>query len=620
MKKIQAFAVAFVMLLGCFQTLVAQIPASGLNLWLKADALALADGDTVSVWPDSSGNALNATASGDRRPRFVANVISGKPALRFDGLDDTMGVALQTGSAVSAFVVASNRRLPDAGGNLPANTVDFVVTTMNSGGNGGFGIATYNSFGYAPNNSTSKGPMRWAPESITGPPSYPGPNLFYKNGTNTPLTLQQNEFAIAAYVSQGITNGTSGSGANGRRMRLGASLNADVSPEADYGANDIAEVIIYNRSLADAERRQVEEYLAAKYAIKLVVFGEKAWKGGEFATKEKYRYGRFEVKMKSARGSGLVSSFFTYHDTANFTSSLWNEIDIEMLGRYESQVQFNTITAGQVSHVIDLIGPFLPHDNFYTYAFEWTPTYVAWFYNGVEVARQTDTGTGQNYSPVSSLSRYQSIMMNIWSSRSASWVGNLDAGRVPAYAMYDYVSYASHTPGTGTAGTGNNFTPQWKDDFDVWDTNRWRKSINGTWYDNVADFIPENVVFKDGYMILCFTTPDSTGYNSTLDAAGEPKLQPQIFSLSQNYPNPFNPATAVNYQLPAASQVQLKVFDVLGREVATLVDAKQAAGNYRVNFNASNLSSGIYFYRLTAGSSDARSGNFTATKKMVLVK
>ena len=97
--------------------------------------------------------------------------------------------------------------------------------------------------------------------------------------------------------------------------------------------------------------------------------------------------------------------------------------------------------------------------------------------------------------------------------------------------------------------------------------------------------------------------------------------QPQEFRLEQNFPNPFNPSTAISYQLPALSGVEgsvvshvtLKVFDALGREVATLVEAQQSAGRYRVTFDASNLTSGTYFYRLQAG-------NSVDTKKLVLVK
>jgi len=88
---------------------------------------------------------------------------------------------------------------------------------------------------------------------------------------------------------------------------------------------------------------------------------------------------------------------------------------------------------------------------------------------------------------------------------------------------------------------------------------------------------------------------------------------PEVYSLSQNYPNPFNPSTNIKFSIPQAGNVKMVVFDVLGREVTTLVNEFRQAGNYVVDFNASLLSSGVYFYRIDAG-------NFTETKKMLLVK
>ena len=85
------------------------------------------------------------------------------------------------------------------------------------------------------------------------------------------------------------------------------------------------------------------------------------------------------------------------------------------------------------------------------------------------------------------------------------------------------------------------------------------------------------------------------------------------FSLSQNYPNPFNPNTSINYEIPITNYVSIKIYDALGTEVETLVDEKQNAGSYSVNFNAASLPSGAYYYKLVTES-------FSETKKMVLVK
>jgi hypothetical protein len=88
---------------------------------------------------------------------------------------------------------------------------------------------------------------------------------------------------------------------------------------------------------------------------------------------------------------------------------------------------------------------------------------------------------------------------------------------------------------------------------------------------------------------------------------------PDAFVLLQNYPNPFNPRTMIQYALPQESQVQLKVFTLLGEEIATLVDAQQEAGVYRAEFDGANLPSGTYFYRLQAG-------EFSEVRKLVLLK
>lgn len=88
---------------------------------------------------------------------------------------------------------------------------------------------------------------------------------------------------------------------------------------------------------------------------------------------------------------------------------------------------------------------------------------------------------------------------------------------------------------------------------------------------------------------------------------------PNNYQLMQNYPNPFNPQTIISFQIPTISNVTLKIYDVLGREVRTLVNEEMKAGSYKVDFNSKGLSSGIYFYRITAG-------NFSEIKKMVLLK
>ncbi|MBN1398284.1 MAG: T9SS type A sorting domain-containing protein, partial [Bacteroidetes bacterium] len=100
---------------------------------------------------------------------------------------------------------------------------------------------------------------------------------------------------------------------------------------------------------------------------------------------------------------------------------------------------------------------------------------------------------------------------------------------------------------------------------------------------------------------------------STATSVEEIKMVPDNFSLEQNYPNPFNPATQIGYNLDKSADVQLIVYDLLGREIVKLVDKRENAGRHTVTFNAKNLSSGIYYARLIAEGK-------TQIRKMVLLR
>ncbi len=111
-----------------------------------------------------------------------------------------------------------------------------------------------------------------------------------------------------------------------------------------------------------------------------------------------------------------------------------------------------------------------------------------------------------------------------------------------------------------------------------------------------------------------------------ISSVDESELTPENFILNQNYPNPFNPSTKIKYTIPSVGTslmkfVQLKVYDVLGNEVATLVNEEKPVGSYEVTFDASKLTSGVYFYQLIVGDPETSSGQgFIETKKMILIK
>ena len=119
-----------------------------------------------------------------------------------------------------------------------------------------------------------------------------------------------------------------------------------------------------------------------------------------------------------------------------------------------------------------------------------------------------------------------------------------------------------------------------------------------------------NAIDSGGVSAYSTVTAFATGTTLNVDESRE---LPKEFALLQNYPNPLNPSTVISYQLPVNSFVTLKVYDVVGREVRTLVNGPKAAGTYTIQFDGSNLPSGVYFYSL-------RAGDFTSVKKLVLLK
>jgi hypothetical protein len=133
-----------------------------------------------------------------------------------------------------------------------------------------------------------------------------------------------------------------------------------------------------------------------------------------------------------------------------------------------------------------------------------------------------------------------------------------------------------------------------------------------------SSWVPADYNFS---LAVSGSTYNSTGYRiiiswilaNTTDVPSDRSTIVKDYSLSQNYPNPFNPSTTISFRLPSKSFVSLKVFDIMGREVATIASEELSAGAYTRQWNAAKLSSGIYFYRLQAG-------NYLETKKLILLK
>ena len=279
----------------------------------------------------------------------------------------------------------------------------------------------------------------------------------------------------------------------------------------------------------------------------------KTYKGAEYRTKEAFTYGKFETRMKPAGKEGMLASFFTYHE---ITSTMdWNEIDIEILGRYTNDVQFNPITKGQVNHVSHALTSFNPALDYHDYGFEWTPDYVAWFIDGKEVHRQTGAH-------IQTLDLPQKLMMNVWNPDYENWVGVWSDKVLPAFSYYDWIKYSAYTPGTGNYGTGNNFTVLWTDELDSYDTTRWEKGVH-TFGGNNCDFIEENIIFENGKMILALTDNVTLGYKDIKGPAPiwarAEKNRVTLF-LSEEI-NTVNGSNKSNYSIPGITVQSAKVKD-----------------------------------------------------------
>ena len=164
-------------------------------------------------------------------------------------------------------------------------------------------------------------------------------------------------------------------------------------------------------------------------AIAAVATMAKDFSGAELYTLKEYTYGKYEARMKMAAASGTVSSMFLYQNGSEQASApRWVEVDIEVLGKSPSSFQSNIITGkagAQVTsekhHKVDPAAD----QSFHTYAIEWTPDYVRWTVDGVEV-RKTTKGQNDSKNQVENLIGTQGLRFNLWSSESAEWVGNFE--------------------------------------------------------------------------------------------------------------------------------------------------------------------------------------------------
>ena len=222
---------------------------------------------------------------------------------------------------------------------------------------------------------------------------------------------------------------------------------------------------------------------------------------GEIATREAFLHGRFEVRMQSAAGDGVVSSFFLYNlDVGCNWPAENNEIDVEMTGNRDRSLHFTTHYPGPFGYTRIVPVDFSPHAGLHTYAIEWTPGRLLSFVCGMLAYTQDEP-------IVQGLIHPMRIMMNLWATDAPDWAGPWTGEMLPLATHYEYVSYARYTPGAGDTGSNDDFTLEWSDSFDRWDHDRWAVSSFRGFGGNFCRVVPQGVSVSAGKLHLAMTEP-----------------------------------------------------------------------------------------------------------------
>src|SRR5437762_6504495 len=227
-----------------------------------------------------------------------------------------------------------------------------------------------------------------------------------------------------------------------------------------------------------------------------------AVQGAELYRTQAYFYGRFEARVRHAPGEGVVSSFFLWKDGSSATTT-WNELDFEKINS-TCHLQTNIWTGqGTQSAELDTPSAFNICTDYHTYAFEWTPDYIAWFLDGTQIRKVTGASVTEY---TKNASAGMAMHFNIWQGDS-SFSGNLNTSILPVYEYISWAQYSSYSNGA--------FQLQWREEFTGsttpanWALGNWVAPLNHSTH-NVA-----NAKFVNGIAVLALTNDNATGYSGT---------------------------------------------------------------------------------------------------------
>ncbi|HEX7026222.1 MAG TPA: family 16 glycosylhydrolase [Gammaproteobacteria bacterium] len=245
--------------------------------------------------------------------------------------------------------------------------------------------------------------------------------------------------------------------------------------------------------------------LAAVIAAFPLTAVAKPYKGAEIFTHDAWHYGKYVMRLRAAKGGGIISAFFLWKDGSEMPNIPWEEVDIEVMGRDNAETWQSNIITGlgepRITSEQEHHAGFSFGDDYHTFTLEWTPNSLTWRVDG-EIVRTANDGQ------VSDLISEAQIRFNVWASESVEWAGAWDGGILPVYMLVDWIEYYAWN------GAAFETVPAWRDDFGTFDTNRWGKA-DWTFDGNRADFIPGNAYVENGALVLALTPETQSGSSSS---------------------------------------------------------------------------------------------------------
>jgi len=583
------------------------------RLWLRADAgtSTTTNGQPVSSWNDQSGNGNNATqGTSANQPLYIASepLANNRPVLRFDGSNDWMQTGTHITDNVGTLMIVA-RKTAGFGGYLTIFTSqDFLMlgrtTSQDLWG-------AYNGGGeqlFTP--GTSIGVNSSAAFRILG---------YRQNGSGAGQ--------LALFLNGTISTTLHNGGGNGKGI---TTIGSNNGPIVQNFPGDIAEVIFYRVPINAAQRIIVENYLSAKYGVSIPAASDfyagtspyleqvqgigttdgsakhtRAQSSGGLVLEERNSSLNATNEFLLAGHNGVDATPISTADLPSGVQQRWSRIwYLDKTGTIDARIAFDFSdanvpiipgiaanyrllyragTSGTFSEVTIVGTPFIQNTD--QVAFDVDDANLQDGYYTLGTTNPTDSPLPVELISFTLMPKDKGVLIE-W--QTGSEVNN--AGFILQRSLFregnytEIASYRTHDAlrGLGTSPMGKRYS--------YFDNDRLQ--AGRTYFYKLLDV-------------------DFSG-NLTEHPVKEITL-PNEYSLSQNYPNPFNPTTTIEFSLRQDGRTTLEVFNILGQVVARPIDGELKAGAYQVQFNASGLSSGLYFYRL-------RSGSFVDTKKMLLLK